>query len=259
MRPNTVPAKPRLAIIDADGLLFAAALKGETTCDGEQMEMRPLSRTLKDLYQRIGEAMEAAGAEECYLALSDRRNFRYDILPSYKGQRAKGVRPLQLDRLRAAISEECEHRVFLIKTLEADDVCGIMADTLRRTGREVVVVSPDKDLAQVPGLLLQKGKVTEVTEESAFRWHVMQTLVGDTCDHYKGCPGWGPRKAGRLLDEAGANGWTIPETWAAVIQAFVDAGLTEEDALVQARVARILRASDWDAKEKCIKPWNFPK
>ncbi len=48
----------------------------------------------------------------------------------------------------------------------------------------------------------------------------------------------GPKTASRLLDEA-AN-------WDTVVNAYEKAGLTEEDALVQARVARILRASDYD-------------
>jgi len=249
--------KNRIAIIDADGLLFAAALQGQTSCDGVAMEMRPVGKSLANFYQRVDEVMEAVDAEECYLCFSDRRNFRYDILPSYKGQRKSSERPLQLDELRGLVSEDSPHRVFLIKTLEADDVCGIMADTLRKAGRETVVVSPDKDLLQVPGLLYTgKGKVTEVTEETAERWHMMQTLQGDTCDNYKGLPGWGAAKAGVLMDLI-VNLPTV-EKWQFIISAFEASGFTEEDCLVQARVSRILRLSDWDAKEKKIRQWNFP-
>jgi DNA polymerase-1 len=43
-----------------------------------------------------------------------------------------------------------------------------------------------------------------------------------------------------------------------VVAAFESKGLTEEDALVQARVARICRASDYDFKTKEVKLWNPP-
>lgn len=249
-------ANNRLAIIDADGLLFAAALQGETSCDGVQMEMRPATKSLANFYQRVDEVLEAVGADECYLAFSDRRNFRYDILPTYKGQRKNSKRPLQLDELRAMVSEESPHRVFLIKTLEADDVCGIMAGILQKQGRVTVIVSPDKDLLQIPGLLYAQGKVTEVTQETADRWHMTQTLAGDTCDNYKGLPGWGVRKAGDLLDLI--HRLPLALQWQYVIAAFEEHGLTEADCLVQARVSRILRPEDWDAKEKIVKLWNFP-
>jgi DNA polymerase-1 len=38
--------------------------------------------------------------------------------------------------------------------------------------------------------------------------------------------------------------------WAAVVAAYEKAGLTEQDALTQARLARILRYSDWDNEKK---------
>ena len=47
--------------------------------------------------------------------------------------------------------------------------------------------------------------------------------------------------------------------WAVVLAAYEKAGLTEADALAQARVARILRASDYDFKQKKVKLWNPPK
>jgi DNA polymerase-1 len=60
-----------------------------------------------------------------------------------------------------------------------------------------------------------------------------QTLVGDTSDGYPGCPGIGPVKAEKVLG--------MPPNWQDVVGAYRAAKLTEADALVQARVARILR------------------
>ena len=75
--------------------------------------------------------------------------------------------------------------------------------------------------------------IIEVTEEDANYNHLLQALTGDAVDGYSGCPGIGIKRASRLLD--------ADASWDSVIAAYDKAGLTEEDALVQARVARILR------------------
>ena len=84
----------------------------------------------------------------------------------------------------------------------------------------------------------------EVTPEEADRWFYMQTLTGDATDGYSGCPGGGPKKAEAILEAAGEN------PWPAIVAAYEKAGLSEEAALQQARVARILRASDYNFKKK---------
>jgi DNA polymerase-1 len=58
----------------------------------------------------------------------------------------------------------------------------------------------------------------------------------------------GPVKAERILAHQ--------DHWNAVLNAYEKAGLSEQDALVQARVARILRASDYDFKERKVKLWE---
>jgi len=45
-------------------------------------------------------------------------------------------------------------------------------------------------------------------------------------------------------------------TWPSVVEAYKKAKLTEEDALMNARCARILRASDWDFKKEEVKLWT---
>ena len=83
---------------------------------------------------------------------------------------------------------------------------------------------------------------------AADRFHLYQTLVGDQTDNYKGCPGVGPVKAETAL---GAN-----PTWASVVGCYEKAGLTEEDALVQARVARILRHGEYNKMTCEVKLWT---
>ena len=76
-----------------------------------------------------------------------------------------------------------------------------------------------------------------------------QTLVGDSVDNYKGCPGIGPKKATELLLSKGVK-------WQTIIDAYDKAGLSEDHALVQARVARILRYNDYDHDKQEVKLWE---
>jgi DNA polymerase-1 len=44
--------------------------------------------------------------------------------------------------------------------------------------------------------------------------------------------------------------------WERVVSAYEKAGLSEAEAITQARVARILRASDYDFVNKSVKLWS---
>ena len=97
-------------------------------------------------------------------------------------------------------------------------------------------------------------RATRVSEWDAFLAHMKQTLMGDAVDCYPGCPGVGPVSARRILDVDGDE----YAVWLDVVAAFEKAGLTEEDTLVQARLARILQSSDYNYdKEKPIL-WTAP-
>ena len=73
-----------------------------------------------------------------------------------------------------------------------------------------------------------------------------QTLVGDLTDGFGGCPTIGGVKASRVLAVCPKD---LPEMWDAVVAEYKRQKLDEEYALTQARLARILRASDWDNKK----------
>src|SRR5690606_15306825 len=90
----------------------------------------------------------------------------------------------------------------------------------------------------------------EVSEEEADRYFYMQVLTGDPTDGYSGCPGIGPKRAERLLDGVG-----LEDMWSVIVETYEAKGLTEEDALQQARVARILRKNDYDFKNKSPMLW----
>ena len=198
------------------------------------------------LADRVQSLVEAVGADELIIALSDKTNFRNTILPTYKANR-KGIRrPMLLPILRDYLRENYE--VFERPGLEGDDVLGILSTWDQLKGTKVIITK-DKDFNTIPCNVYfahhPDDGIKSVSEEEADYFHMVQTLTGDATDNYKGCPGCGPVKAEKVLtadpDKA---------LWEKVVAAYVKAGLCEEEALVQARCARILRACDYDFKKK---------
>ena len=132
-----------------------------------------------------------------------------------------------------------------MKELEADDAMGIYAT--QHPGN--IIVSPDKDMKQIPGKLYNLDDTLTITPEEGAKWHLIQTLAGDQTDGYSGVPGIGVKRAETLFNKEGYS-------WATVVKAFTDKGLTEEDALLNARLARILTIEDYETEQQEPKLWT---
>jgi len=201
---------------------------------------------------RIEELSDSIGADRIIVAISDDANWRKDVLPTYKENRNGQRKPMLLKILKDHLAENYE--TFIRPSLEADDVLGILS-TWKKLKGDKVIVTKDKDLQTIPGLHYLSHKeergVFEVSEDDADLWHLIQTLSGDVTDGYKGCPGIGAVRAEKALKDLAPE-----ERWPKVVELFEKAGLGEDEALTQARVARICRASDYDFKKKEVKLWT---
>lgn len=147
--------------------------------------------------------------------------FRHEAFADYKAQREEtpaGIKwavPVIKEILEAYGIVTCE-----VKGFEADDVIGTLALQGQAAGLEVMMVTPDKDYAQLvrPGITmcrpssgksgLEKLDVEAVCQkyELAHPTQVidMLALMGDTADNIPGCPGVGPKTAVKLLAEFGS-------------------------------------------------------
>jgi DNA polymerase-1 len=137
-----------------------------------------------------------------------------------------------------------KYNTIIYKGLEADDVLGILGTS----NPDTIIWSEDKDLLTVPARHWLNGEVATITEEEADYNLAYQTLVGDSTDNYSGCPTVGPKTANKLL----SNGCG----WDKVVAAFKAKGLSEEVALENARLARILRNGEYDTDTGEVKLWQ---
>jgi DNA polymerase-1 len=214
--------------------------------------------------EKIAEFMDQLKGERPILCFSDptRRTFRHDLTPTYKAGRKGTRKPLAYAAVRDFYVASKLIKTIIKPRLEADDVMGIVST---RAPGKFIIVSGDKDMQSIPGLLYYQGELRETTQEQADKYHMMQTLTGDVTDGYPGCPGIGPVKAEQILNvretvPAGADPapYQVRRMWRAVVEAFVKAKLKPEQALLQARLARILRCSEWDFERSEVKLWQPP-
>jgi DNA polymerase-1 len=243
-----------LLLIDGDQFLFkaTAAVEEEVRWDEQNhvlySNVEKAWKNLQSMVQRIQERFDTAQHAVCF---STYPGFRSKIDATYKATRA-ARKPLCYAALRERM--DSTYTCVTFPALEADDVMGILATKPSPSGLRRIIVSQDKDMKTIPGELWDGKDHHHISEAEADRWHLYQTLTGDTVDEYKGCPGMGPVKANKLLDSTTV--WLDDKTaneypvWTLIVAAFEKQGLTEVDALVQARLARILRWSDWNATTK---------
>ena len=245
----------RTLLIDGDILIYKIATKNEIpTHWGDGLWTLHCDENIckAEVDKQIQELQENLKADKYIIALTDKSNFRKDILPSYKDNRKQKRKPMLLPTLRQYCLDNYE--AVVMDGLEADDVLGILST--EPSNDEKIIVSIDKDLYQIPGKISKDGMtIDEVSPQEADYWHMMQTLCGDATDGYSGCPKVGVKTAQKILGDH-AN---VPllDLWTRALDAYKKVGYSIDEALAQARVARILRHNDYDRETGGIKLWRI--
>jgi len=252
-RPSSAP----IALVDGDIIAYRCCSAGQQNYDwgdtGGKVAIVDPEVAVEAALKMILEWVTLAGCRDPIVALSGANNFRKRILPTYKANRK--AKPEALPAVLAAM--EAEFITQKVEGLEADDILGILATTDRYIDRSIVVTI-DKDLMTVPGVHfnpMKSVKPVRVDLLQADYWWLIQTLMGDPVDGYTGIPGVGIKGAQKILGGASRPG-RVEKLWPYVVAAYKQRGLTEADALIQARVARILRRSDYDKETKEIVLWH---
>ena len=233
-------------LCDADFIVYKCCAAAESEIDfGDDVIV--VTSTFKDAYSCVKRelnkiANKFGSFDKMILFFSDSKNFRKDIQADYKGHRNR-KKPCGYRRVINKLKEE--YPVIKMAGLEADDSMGIFAT--KHTGN--IIVSPDKDMKQIPGMLWNFDESFTITKEEGAKWHLIQSMAGDNTDGYSGVPGIGVKRAVALFEEKGYS-------WKTVVEAFKEKGLSEDIALENARLARILTNEDYDDEKMEPILWN---
>ena len=232
---------PKL-LVDADFFFYRAASAAETEMDYSEdltVVVGDFRQGKRIVEQELTKLRTRFDTDDIELFFTDSKNFRKEIDPSYKGNRRKR-KPAGYLKLKNWGLEK--YPSLIMPALEADDALGIAATSGQYDN--FVLVSPDKDMQQIPCRIYNLKDEFTQTAEDAERKLYEQALTGDSTDGYSGCKSVGPKRAKDILDASKGD------YWAATVKAFKDNDMSEEDALRNLRLARILQSQDWDCENQ---------
>jgi DNA polymerase I len=203
-------ASGALYLIDASIFVFRAWHSVPNTLtdrDGNPVNaLHGFARFLGDLIEQVRPQYVAVAFDERAAT-----SFRSQLYPAYKANREPA--PLELKRQFGLCQQLCGAlgvRAFASDEHEADDIIGTLATQMRGHGTQVVIVTRDKDLAQLvrPGdeywdyLDNRRYAYGDIAERFGVRPERMAcflALMGDAVDNIPGVPGIGRKTASMLF------------------------------------------------------------
>ena len=209
-------------IIDFDSFIYRACFACE-----DMVEIKPrvyvqaysLDKGF-EYFKNIMDAMLKATACDNYIiCLSDWRNFRKEVVPTYKSNRKTKAPPF-FDELKKMVYDrfECISKPYL----EADDLCRALYED---NPRDSIIASIDKDLQSFPCKLFNPDHVEwgvrRIDERKAFENFAKQLIMGDKTDGYEGIKGMGESRTTRLLPKLKS----IDD----IVAYYIENGYTEDD------------------------------
>jgi len=138
---------------------------------------------------------------ECFI--TGKGNHRDEIakIKPYKGNRLALEKPVHYGAIRRYLMSRW--KATKVDGHEADDEGACIAASLDYDPSRVMIVSQDKDLRTVPGLLFnyRRNSYELLTEKQALVNFYRQMITGDATDNVVGCYRSGEKKAEQLVTE----------------------------------------------------------
>lgn len=243
----------KTVLIDGDIILFKFAFRHQKTYQWPGCERHVETNEAgaqRDIERFILELRMKTHCRDFVFCFTSKLNFRYKVLPTYKHNRVNSQPPVLLKVLKDYIRASYPYKVR--DWLEADDLMGILGT---KEPDKYVLATIDKDFLCLPATVFLWNKMKEpvrISELEADHEFHKQWLMGDTIDGYSGLFRVGKVKAGKIL--AGCE--SAQEMTEACLAEYADRCWSYQDCLAQARMARILRHTDYDWKRKEVILWE---
>ena len=240
-------------LIDADWLIYNSCCaceedtrwtEHEHTLHSDERDIMNMIDNRIDVYKTI-----AGEKHDIVMCFTSYPTFRHEIFPEYKIHRIGKRKPLAL----RSVINNCKKIYDCVSypNLEGDDVLGLLATNGQY--KNPIIVSVDKDMRTIPCKLIAAEEVEHITEKKPNRHWFEMSIAGDSTDGIVGVKGTGMVTATKLLADTPD---TIDALWSKVAETYTKKGYTLADAILNARLTRILREGDYDYNTGTVKLWN---
>ena len=240
-------------LIDADWLVYSSCCACEEDTRWNEWQHQ-LTSDVRNCLNMIDNRLDvyrtiASGKHDIVMCFTSYPTFRHEIFPEYKINRIGRRKPLALRNVIEKVKEKYESISY--ENLEGDDVLGLLATNGRY--KDPIIVSVDKDMRTLPCKLIADDSIEHITNKKADRHWFEMSLAGDAGDGILGIKGMGMVTASKTLA-------STPDTkealWFKVQETYTKKGYTIADAILNARLTRILREGDYDYNTGEVKLWN---
>ena len=240
-------------LIDADWLIYnsCCACEEDTRWNEWQHQLTSdvrdclsLIENRLDVYKNIAE-----NKHDIVMCFTSYPTFRHEIFPDYKINRIGKRKPLALKHTINKVKERYECITY--PNLEGDDVLGLLATNGRYDNP--IIVSVDKDMRTIPCKLLATEEIEHITEKKANRHWFEMSMAGDAGDGILGIKGMGMVTASKTLADTPD---TVEALWDKVSKTYTKKGHTLADAILNARLTRILREGDYNYQTGEVNLWK---
>ena len=238
-------------LIDGDHLAFTAACAVEQVVEWDINVWTThsfLSDATKVVETKLKGFIDIAEDKNVVMTFSSYPTFRHEIFTEYKINRIDKRHPLGLGNVIEEVKNNYESVSY--PNLEGDDVLGLLSTNNKYDNP--VIVSVDKDMKTIPGLLLAGDTLELITRTQADKNFMAMTIAGDATDGVPGIKGLGMVSATKILESAK----DLPSMWDLVVKTYDKKGNGISDAILNARLVRILREGDYDYDTGEVKLWN---
>lgn len=213
------------ALCDADVYAYACGFATQKTVDGvvvaEPVEnaLAMTKRALETIYEELNSWLGQSGERvaELTLYLTGKDNFRDKLatIRGYKANRKDKPKPVHYKAIRDYMVRVWGATV--VEGYEADDALAMGAHALDYDPERVCIISVDKDLKTVPGLLYSPKKKESflISAEEARANFYRQMITGDSSDNILGV-----YKAGAKAAEAITEDMSEEVMWLYVLSLF---------------------------------------
>jgi len=199
-----------------------------------RLDVDPVANCLHSVKLTLQGIMKGAKATSFTGYVTKGECFRHELSSIYKANRADIPKPALINDIQEYMIKQWD--AVVCEGIEADDALGI-AQCAAPPG-QTIICTTDKDLDCIPGLHYNWNsyKIYGVTPDQALVNFWGQVLTGDNVDNIIGLKGIGPKKAEKILEDV-----DIADMRGAVLQAYLDAGRTEQDFNLNCKLIWILR------------------
>ncbi|MFL2679878.1 MAG: DNA polymerase I [Alphaproteobacteria bacterium] len=205
----------KLVLVDGSGYIFRAyyALPPMNRSDG--LPVNAVFGFCNMLLKLIEEIQIENEGNVSIAVIFDaaRKTFRNEIYPNYKANRSDPPDDLKPQfEIIKNVPNFFNLQSIQLKGFEADDLIASYAKIANENGKNVTIISSDKDLMQLINdntTMIDPLKKKEISKENVLeKFGVypekvieVQSLAGDSSDNIPGAPGIGPKIASQLINE----------------------------------------------------------